>query len=110
MKRRYFNLDHSVIDYPYKTNNDDGFVKSVCFDDRFILTFNCQNVSAKEMKVNIIGNQVRIKIIRKDKNKGHLISKSSYKIYKLPDNVDSRSIKYTFNDHGDLIITGEKES
>ncbi|CEF67153.1 Alpha crystallin/Hsp20 domain and HSP20-like chaperone domain-containing protein [Strongyloides ratti] len=109
MKRSYFNLNQPIIDYPYETNNEDGFVKSTYFHNSFILTFHLKNVNAKEIKFNVIGDNVRIEIIKEGKSKSAKFVKSSYKIYKLPEDVDSRSIKYMFNDNGDLVITGERQ-
>uniref|UniRef100_A0A0N4Z274 SHSP domain-containing protein n=1 Tax=Parastrongyloides trichosuri TaxID=131310 RepID=A0A0N4Z274_PARTI len=100
---------NSIVEYPYQTNNEDKFVKSINFVDRFIMTLDCKHVNAKEIKVKVIGENMRIEFIKEDKSSGCRCVKSHCKIYKLPDNVDSRSIKYSFNDNGDLIITGEKE-
>uniref|UniRef100_A0A914WAC9 SHSP domain-containing protein n=1 Tax=Plectus sambesii TaxID=2011161 RepID=A0A914WAC9_9BILA len=95
-------------DWPLQHN--DGVVKMVNHKDLFEVWFDCQFFTPKEIEVKVNGDHLVIHARHEARNDAHgEVAREVNRTYKLPSDVDTKSIKSHLNGRGVLSVTANKK-
>ncbi|CEF62256.1 Alpha crystallin/Heat shock protein family and Alpha crystallin/Hsp20 domain and HSP20-like chaperone domain-containing protein [Strongyloides ratti] len=102
------NSTQIVCDWPLASHSGD-VVKSEEHDGKFELVLDCHEFDPKDITVFTNDNKVSIYCDHQKRRDSNTCERKFSRTYKLPPNVNPNTLKHTFNNDGDLIITAEKK-
>uniref|UniRef100_A0A0N4ZTQ7 SHSP domain-containing protein n=1 Tax=Parastrongyloides trichosuri TaxID=131310 RepID=A0A0N4ZTQ7_PARTI len=108
IKFRLHDPDQLVCDWPLNSNSD--IVKrSVEHDGVFELVLDCHDFNPKEVTVLTQNDKLCIYCDRQQRRDSNTCERKISRTYKLPANINPKTLKHKFSVDGDLVITAEKK-
>jgi len=102
------NWSAETWDWPLERN--DGVIKVVHAGNKFEVGLAVGEYRPDEIKVSVCGHDLVIRAHHDIRNDSHgTVSRELNRTYKLPEDIDPKSLKSHLNQHGTLVITAEKK-
>ncbi|OZC08283.1 Hsp20/alpha crystallin family protein [Onchocerca flexuosa] len=99
-----------INQWDWPLNKDDGTVNVINTDDKFEVDLEAVYFQPKEIEVKVTGDHLVVRCTRELKEGRFGETKREInRSYKLPSDIDVRTLKSTLTAKGHLIITAEKK-